>query len=308
MTIHRFTPQRYYTTLGPHEPVLHIADGDTIITTTVDAGGKDEHEADVAAHGNPQTGPFYIDGAEVGDTLVVHLDRLYPNRDMGYTSTMLAPNVLDPEYLRKLPARDQARWQVERAKGTATLIEPATKLGKFTLDLAPMLGCFGVCPEEGQAISTATSGPYGGNMDYRGFVSGVTVYFPVFTPGALLFVGDGHAVQGDGEIIGTGIEISFDVQLTVRLMKGKTIHWPRGETTNHIFTVGNARPLDQAAQHATTEMFHWLQEDYALDAPGASMLMGLCVEYELGNMYDPAYTFVCKIAKRYLEQLRPPAV
>src|SRR5438270_10441961 len=107
-----------------------------------------------------------------------------------------------------------------------------------------MLGCFGVAPERGQAISTATSGPHGGNMDYKGFEQGVTVYLPVFVEGALLFVGDGHAVQGDGEIVGTGIEISFDVQFTVRVLNGKpTPNWPRGENETHIFTAGNARPL-----------------------------------------------------------------
>src|SRR5439155_1554878 len=89
------------------------------------------------------------------------------------------------------------------------------------LKIDPMLGCFGVAPPRGQAISCATSGQYGGNMDYRGFTQGVTVYFPVFVPGALLHVGDGHAIQGDGEIVGTGIEISFDVQFTVQLLKGK---------------------------------------------------------------------------------------
>src|SRR5437588_9231382 len=166
-----------------------------------------------------------------------------------------------------------------------------------------MLGCFGVAPNGGQAISTATSAEHGGNMDYRGFVAGVTVYFPVFAPGALVFVGDGHAVQGDGEIAGTGIEISFDVQFTVRLLKGKQIGWPRGENADFIFTVGNARPLDQALQHATTEMVRWLQEDFGLDRVGSHALLGQCVEYDVGNVFDPAYTMVCKLAKRLLEQV-----
>ena len=137
-------------------------------------------------------------------------------------------------------------------------------------------------------------------MDYRGFVSGVTVYFPVFVPGALLFMGDGHSVQGDGEIVGTGIEVSFDVQFTVQLYKGKKINWPRAENDEHIMTVGNARPLDQALQHATTEMIRWLQEDFGLDELGTHILLGQCVEYDLGNVFDPAYTMVCKIKKKYL--------
>lgn len=300
MTIIHFTPTRYHNTLGPHEPVLRIADGDTVITTTVDAGGGDAFGAHVADRPNPQTGPFYIVGAAPGDTLAVHFDQMTPNRDSGYTSTIVAPNVVDPDFVRQLPERGRIYWRIDRAAGTASLAEPMPKLGAFTLPLAPMLGCFGVAPAGGQAIGTMTSGEFGGNMDYRGFVAGSTVYLPVFVPGALFCLGDGHAVQGDGEIVGTGIETSFDVQFTVRLLKGKQIHWPRGEDADYIFTVGNARPLDQAVQHATTEMLRWLTEDYGLSLVEASTLLGQCVEYDLGNIYDPAYTMVCKVARRVL--------
>ncbi|MFH1006580.1 MAG: acetamidase/formamidase family protein, partial [Candidatus Latescibacterota bacterium] len=197
------------------------------------------------------------------------------------------------------PAR--AEWYVDAEAGTATLVAPECKLGRLSLPLAPMLGCFGVAPPGGQAISTATSAEHGGNMDYRGFGSGVTAYFPVFVPGALIFLGDGHAVQGDGEIAGSGIEVSFDVQFTVHLLKDRRIRWPRGENADEIFAVGNARPLDQAVQHATTEMLRWLQSDYGLDPVGASILMGQCVTYEVGNVFDPAYTMVCKLAKHLLK-------
>ena len=305
MTLHQFQPTHYHNTIGGHEPVLRIAAGDTVITSTVDAAGADAHNQQVAARPNPQTGPFYIEGAEPGDTLAVRFDRLLPNRSYGYTKTLVAANVVEPEYVAELPwppkgERRLAEWYVDAQAGTATLLSPATKLGRLTLPLAPMLGCFGVAPAGGQALSTATSGEYGGNMDYRGFVAGVTAYLPVAVPGALFFLGDGHAVQGDGEIVGTGIEISFDVQYTVQVRKGKQIGWPRGENAGHIFTVGNARPLDQAVQHATTEMLRWLGEEYGLDPVAASILLGQCVEYDLGNMYDPAYTMVCKLARRYL--------
>ena len=141
-------------------------------------------------------------------------------------------------------------------------------------------------------------------MDYRGFVAGATIYFPVSVPGALLFVGDGHAVQGDGEICGTGIETSFDVRITVHVRKGGALAWPRGENALNIFTVGNARPLDQAMQHATTEMLRWLSADWGLDALEANLLLGQCVRYDLGNMFDPAYTMVCRLPKAFL----PPRV
>jgi acetamidase/formamidase len=298
--LHHFTPTHYYTALGPYEPVLRVADGDTIVTTTVDARGYDHRREQITPRGNPQTGPFFVEGAEPGDTLVVQLDRIWPNREYGWCGSSVAANVVDPGYVKQLPDAPLAEWSVDREAGTATLVGPESKLGRLTVPLEPMLGCFGVAPPRKQAISTATSGEHGGNMDYRGFVAGATVYFPVFEPGALLFVGDGHAVQGCGEIVGSGIEISMDVQVTVRVLKGKTIGWPRGENAECIFTVGCARPLDQCVQHATTEMLKWLQADYGLDALGANLLLAQCVRYDLGNMFDPAYTMVCKVAKKWL--------
>jgi acetamidase/formamidase len=300
MAIHHFRPTHYHTAIGSHEPVLRVGNGDTVITTTVDAMGKDASEVQVTPEGNPQTGPFYVADAEPGDTLIVRLDRIVPSRSIGYSGSVVAVNVVDPSYVGELPERELAEWRVDNERGTATLIKPETKLGNLTIPLAPMLGCFGVAPPGGQAISTATSADHGGNMDYRGFVSGVTVYFPVFVPGALLHVGDGHATQGDGEIVGTGIEISMEVQFTVQVIKGKRIRWPRGEDAEYIFAVGNARPLDQATQHATTEMLRWLKEDYGLNATSASLLLGQCVEYDLGNIFDPAYTMVCKVRKALL--------
>lgn len=306
MTTHQFQPTHYHNTIGSHPPVLHIQDGDTVITTTIDARGQDMTGQIVGPRPNPMTGPFYVEGAEPGDTLAVTLDRITPNRDQGWSSGILASVVVEPDYVPLLPPVEQriVHWRIN-SDNTATLSKTDTALGgNFTLSLKPMLGCFGVAPADGQAISTATSGEHGGNMDYRGFVDGVTAYFPVFVPGALFHLGDGHAVQGDGEISGTGIEISMDVQFTVRLIKGKKINWPRGENTDYIFTAGNARPLDQATQHATTEMSRWLAEDYGLDHLAIGVLMGQCVEYELGNMYDPAYTMICKMPKRILATLR----
>ena len=297
---HQFTPTSYHRSLGPFEPVLRVLSGDTISTKTVDAAGGDERGVTVTPRGNPQTGPFYVEGAEPGDTLVVRLDAIRPNRNSGWARSAIAPNVVDPTYVKNLPDAPLADWTINHAEGTATLASPASKLGRLTIPLEPMLGCFGVAPFRQQAISTATSGEHGGNMDYRGFVAGTTVYFPVFEPGALFFLGDGHAAQGDGEIVGTGIEISMDVTVTLNVVKSKSIGWPRGENAEYIFTVGNARPLDQCLQHATTEMLRWLEQDYGLDALSANLLLSQCVRYDLGNMFDPAYTMVCKLPKKIL--------
>ena len=303
MATHQFRPTEYHVTIAAREPVLRIAPGDTVITTTVDAGGQDEREAQATPGGNPQTGPFFIEGAEPGDTLVVRFDRITPNRPRGYTAGVVAGNVVDPDYLRELPRGERLYWGVDTAAGTVSPQTAAPRLANLTLPIAPMVGCFGVAPTRGQAISTATSAEHGGNMDYKGFAPGATVYLPVAVAGALFHLGDIHAIQGAGEIVGTGVEISSETEFTVGLRKGWTIGWPRGEDAEWIFTCGNARPLDQALQHATTEMMRWLTSDYGLDAAGASLLLGQCVEYEVGNVFDPAYTMVCKVSKAVLAKL-----
>ena len=299
MATHRFRPSRYYNAIGTAEPCLRVADGDTVVTDTIDASGLDASENAAAKGPNPMTGPFFIEGAEPGDTLAVTIDRLTPSRATGWTYSPLATTVLDPAAIGARPATERAVWTIDAAAGTARLRDPVPGLEGFVLPLQPMIGCFGVAPALGQALSTATSAQNGGNMDYRLFAPGTTAWFPVAVPGALFYLGDGHACQGDGEIVGTGIETSFEMQVTFRVLK-RTILWPRGETAEDIFAIGNARPLDQALQHATTEMLRWLGEEYGLDARAASHLMGQVVRYDIGNVFNPAYTVACRIAKSWL--------
>ena len=309
MATHEFNPTHFHPTIGTYQTVLRIGDGDTVRTSTLCAHGYDgsgERRSDCS---NPMTGPFFVEGAMPGDALEVTFDSITPNREYGWSRTTLAANVLDPDSdtLRRSAETDSdqlASWRVDNEAGTVTLVDPAaTRLGGISLPLEPMLGCFGVAPELGQAIATATSGRHGGNMDYRGFGVGVSALLPVFVPGALFHLGDCHARQGDGEIGGTGVEISADVQFTVRVRKNAGLRWPAGESRDHTFTVGNARPLDQALQHATTEMQRRLQQEYGLDRVAAALLMGQCIEYDVGNVYDPAYTVVCKLAKDLLAAL-----
>jgi acetamidase/formamidase len=230
----------------------------------------------------------------------VHIDAMVPSRDTGWTFAPFAPNVVDPAVVPRLPERTRCTWIIDRSAGTVRLAEPPPRLSDWSMPIAPMIGCFGVAPAGGQVISTATSGRYGGNMDYRLFAPGTTAYFPIAVPGALFYLGDGHACQGDGEIVGTGIETSFEITITVGLVKGKAIGWPRGETADEIFTVGNARPLDQAVQHATTEMLSWLGDDYGFDVTAASHLLGQAVRYDIANVYNPAYSVACRLSKRWL--------
>ena len=303
--IHDFEPTTFHLSLGSHEPALRVASGDTIRTWCVDSGGFGPDGEDITDGGNPMTGPFYVEGAEHGDTLAVRLDRVRPNRTRGVTGARIAPNVLDPWFVPEYGYVEQRDvwWTLDLDRGTARLEDPPEGLADFgEVKLDPMVGCFGVAPGRGQAISTATSGPHGGNMDYRGFREGVTVFFPVADEGALFHIGDGHALQGDGEIVGTGIEVSMDVEFTLEVVK-KRIGWPRADDGTFVMAVGNARPLDQAVQHATTELATLLHEDYGLDFPAVSTLLGQCIRYDVGNVFDPAYTMVAKVEKALLERL-----
>jgi acetamidase/formamidase len=299
MTTHRFIPTYWHNVLGTFPPALTVESGDTVITETIDANGWDKTGAKVANGPNPMNGPIGVAGAEPGDSLKVEILDMTPNRATGWTRAALAANVVDPSMISDLPDRDRAVWLIDRNAQTARLETPPDVLRDMVFPLAPMIGCFGVAPAIGQAISTATSAEHGGNMDYRRFGPGATVWFPVAVKDALFFLGDCHAIQGDGEIVGTGVETSYNVTVRLTVEKGKAIVWPRGENERDIFTVGNARPLDQALQHATSEMVRWLGE-MGLDIQAASHLLGQAVRYDIGNVYDPAYTVACRLSKQWL--------
>lgn len=302
MTTHRFVARQWHNVLGTLPAALTIASGDTVVTDTIDAGGWDKDRRKRAPRPNPMNGPIAVEGAEPGDALLVEIIRMTPNRDTGWTRAALAENVVDPAFVPKLPPRRRVTWLIDAKKKTARLEKPSAGLEDLVMPLAPMIGCFGVAPHTGQSISTTTSAEHGGNMDYRVFGPGTQVAFPVAVPGALFFVGDCHALQGDGEIVGTGIETSYEVTVRLTVQKGRKIVWPRGETRDDIFTIGNARPLEQALQHATTEMVRWLGDDFGLDVRSASHVLGQAVRYDIGNVYDPAYTVACRVAKKWLRR------
>jgi acetamidase/formamidase len=304
MPAHRFTPSVLYNSIGSHPPALTITSGDTVTAATADAHGFDHRGQQIGQRPNPMTGPFFIAGAEPGDALSVTIENIRMSSATGWTYDVLSPNVVDPQAVQGFPDRRKTHWVIDAAAGRARLAEPPPALAAWSVPIEPMIGCLGVAPDLGQAISTATSGRYGGNMDYRGFRAGVEVMFPVFVPGALFFLGDVHAQQSDGEIVGTGIETAAEVTFRVRVLKGVAIGWPRGMNRSEIFTIGNARPLDQALQHATTEMHAWLMSDHGLDAVAASHVMGQCVRYDIANVFNPAYSVVCRVSVDALTGLR----
>ncbi|MBB4637671.1 acetamidase/formamidase family protein [Longimicrobium terrae] len=264
-------------------PVLVISPGDTVSTRTLDSGGADRDGVTRALYGNPQTGPFFVAGAQPGDVLAIHIHRLRPNRDWAESLDGFAGRAMGPGLGARASGLGQrVRWRLDRAQGVARLETPPAGLADYTVPLRPMLGGLGVAPDFGFAPASAgDSGRHGGNMDYNEIVEGTTVYLPVFRPGALLFLGDGHAAQGDGETTQWALETSLDVEFTVDILPPRPLATPRVESPTHLMVIGQAGSLDDAMRSATAGMAQWLEQDYGLTLSEASMVMGTSIEYEV---------------------------
>ena len=209
---HRFEPQTYYRTFSHTNAVAaRIRPGDVVITKTLDAGGQDEKDAKRSEPSNPLTGPFFVEGAEPGDALLVHFRKVRLNRNWGWSAWRLGLFALTPEYVEKIYSNDYKAdlvrknsstlvpWDIDLARGTTKLREPVSNRIPLEFPVRPMLGCVGVAAPGDFAPTSAPSGNYGGNLDYNQIGEGATVILPVFHPGGLLFIGDGHALMADGE-------------------------------------------------------------------------------------------------------------
>lgn len=300
---HTFEPVAFHRVFsGAIAPVLRINPGDTIRTTTVDAGGRDAKGVRRSLGGNPETGPFFVEGAMPGDTLAIKFLRIRLNRDSAGSGDRIVPSAVQPGYFRNAKFDDNfnSEWKLDREAGVASLAKPTDRMKNFRVKMQPMLGCVGVAPPASQSFRSGWLGSWGGNMDYSGLREGVTVYLPVYQEGALLFVGDGHALSGDGELTGDALETSMDVEFTVDLIKKNVVSWPRLENDTYLMVLGSERPLLQALQHATTEMHRLLVADFKYSEHGASLLMGQAMEYEIANVVDPHFTVVAKLRKSLL--------
>jgi acetamidase/formamidase len=297
-------------TYGGHPPVRRIAPGTRIITWTEDCydgtvttPGQLPTEVQPPGRENPQTGPFYIEGAVPGDTLAIHIEKLEPARDYGISS--LSPgwgalNGTDRTAILQ-PDLPETVWfyEVDRAKNVA---RTKSTDGKQTWEvpLAPFLGGLGVSPAHGEARSTIVPDNFGGNMDCQEVRPGNTVYLGVRVPGGLLYFGDGHYAQGDGEIIGTAIEGAMNVELSVDLIKGRETPWPRIENADWIMSLGAARPLEDAARIAFKDMVQWVMETTGLSMLDAYQLVSQNAVAPVIEIVDPLYTVLVKIPKTRL--------
>ncbi|PZO88646.1 MAG: acetamidase [Sphingomonas sanxanigenens] len=283
-------------------PVLTIWPGDIVHTETIDSGGVDAHGVTRALFGNPQTGPFFVAGAARGDTLVVHIRRLSLNRDWADSLDMIVGRALPNALAAKAGDLGKpVKWKLDRVNGRASPEGASGALGGLSVPVRPMLGGLAVAPGFGSPpVSTGDTARFGGNMDFNEVVTGNTVYLPVQQPGALLYLGDGHAAQGDGETSQYALETSLDVEFSVALIKGKAINLPRVESPTQIMALGQAGSLDEALKAATGGLIQWLQQDYGLSLPEAAQLLGVAVRYTVANLAGRSVGVSARIDKALL--------
>lgn len=304
---HTFTPTEFHRVFSwAIPPVLRIFPGDTVKTKSVDAGGSDENSVRRSMGGNPLTGPFYVEGALPGDTLVVQLNRVRTNRDWAGSGQSVVGNALAPGYLMNLNRAKNfsSRWKLDKEKGVAYLEKPTDPLKQLSIPLQPMMGCIGVAPPGRDVVATRDSGIFGGNMDYNQLREGTTVYLPVFQEGALLFMGDGHAAQGDGELTGDALETSMEFEFTVDVIAEKSVGAPRAENAEYLMAIGIGGSLDQALQRATTEMARWLEADCKLNSTESAMVLGFAMRYDVADLVGTQVSIVAKIPKTIVAQLK----
>jgi acetamidase/formamidase len=299
---HTVAAEKYYRTLSHQHPVLkRILAGDTVITKTADSGGKDEKGVERSAGGNPLTGPFYIEGVEAGDAIAVRFHKVRLNRNWGTSSNRLGLYSLTPESVEKIFPGKRATWEIDLSTKKVRVTDPTSTHVKLEFAAKPMLGCVGVAAPGDFAPTSGPAGSYGGNLDYNAVGEGATVILPAYHPGALLFIGDGHALQGDGEATGNGVETSMDVEFSVEVRKKTKLTGPRVETADDIISVG-AQPefvssLNRALQMATTDMVDWLVTGYGLEPWAAHMLVSFQAKYDVVTV---AGTMALRIPKAVL--------
>jgi amidase len=296
---------------GVAEPVARLKPGDILDTNTLDCFGnalkKPGDTLSMAKGDNPLSGPFYIEGAEPGDTLAVKILDLQVDGDTGIGAFAPGFGALnETSYTPMLhTALPEKIWfyPIDHASNTATFKALDSDFS-VKIPMHPFFGCIGVAPANGEARSSIVPAEFGGNMDSPEASVGNTVYFPVNVRGGLLYLGDGHAAMGDGEIAGTAVEVPLKARVQVNVIKHQKINWPRFENDDSIMTVGAYRPLDDCLRIAFTELVGWIHNDYGLSELDAYELLSKVAKIHLNEMVDPNYVVVASIEKKYLPPSR----
>jgi amidase len=320
MTTYHLEPETYYYTYAVHRPALRVQSGDVVIGETRDAFGLDAArnplpEGKKAAvpgttlrESNPVVGPIYVEGAEEGDLLAVHVRAIRVTRDVAISKQNTNFGSLTGEGPGRILLYNEPiptiwyEWQLDLERNEATLALPESRRHSVTIPMDPFIGSIGVAPRFGRVEMTLTPGEYGGNMDYMEVCAGATLYLPVWVEGAYLSLGDVHAAQGDGEVNGTALEVPAEVTLELEVLKSRPVDWPRLETETHIMAMGSTRPLMDCVRLAQMELLNWLVGEYGFQREEAWQLSGQVSSMRIGNVVDPCYTVAARFPKAYLPE------
>jgi acetamidase/formamidase len=307
---YRPDPSEFAWTFGGVPPVRKVKPGDLLELWTEDAfGGKVRGVDDLVSRVidfpfvNPQTGPFFVEGAEPGDTLAIHFVSIEPSRDWAASCTVPLFGALTSTHQtatlqQPLP---EVVWIYDVDAGKRTVTYRA-RAGEYAVELPldPMHGTVGVAPASFEARSSLVPDAHGGNMDTPEMRAGTTCYLGVNVEGALFSIGDGHCRQGEGETCGVAVEAAMDTVIAIDLVKGRLTPWPRLENDSHVMSAGSTRPLEDAFRIAHVDMITWLCEEFGFETLDAYQFLTQVSESPVANVCDPNYTFVTKVAKRYL--------
>lgn len=302
-----FDPPMFYYTYGPHPPALRIHPGQIVETWTADSSNgtpagetlppERRQKDDGLLEFNPVTGPFFVEGAQPGDTLVVHLSAVELNRSSGFGAVQPHLAVLgdDMQFVGptglKPPVKGRSyEWALDTERGVASVQLPESAVTRVQIPTHPFLGCIGTAPRWGETINTVDARNHGGNLDCMKVATGAAIYLPVSVPGGLLMFGDAHAAQGDGEIAGGAIETTSRVRFSCDLRKGQSIRWPRIVDDKHLVTLGSARPLLDAMRIAWSEMVLWLEAEFGFERWDALHLLSQVGRTRPCNVVSPTYT------------------
>jgi acetamidase/formamidase len=314
-----FRPEagQYAWTFGGVPPAARIQPGTVLELWTEDCfAGRVRGPGDLVSRVcefpflNPQTGPFYVEGAEPGDTLAVHFISLEPSRDWAASTTVPLFGALTSTHLTATLQEPLPEvvwiWELDRAKGTCQFV---AKDSEWTaaLPLNPMHGTVGVAPANLEVRSALVPDAFGGNMDTPEMRAGVTCYLGVNVEGGLLSIGDGHARQGEGETCGVAVECAMNTVIAVDLLKGVATPWPRLESDTHIMSTGSARPLEDAFRIAQLDLVQWVAADTGLSQLDAYQYITQAVQAPLANVCDTNYTSVAMIRKDWLPGVAQPS-
>ena len=287
-----------------NKPVLTIFPGDVVRTSTPDAGGVDakgiQHRG-----GDSNIGPFYIEGTLPGDTLAVHLLKVRTNRSTAHQGTRINAHAVTAAYLvgAQYDPAVTGEWTLLPEKGIAVPTHPSQHMQHYSVPLKPMLGCISVAPAGDEQFRGGDLGPFGGNLDYNDNVEGTTIYFPVFHPGALLGMGDGHAAMGDGELTGAALETSMDVDFSVEVIPGDSSGQVRAETKDYLIAFGVTGSVPESIQMATTQLASWIKQKYKLSDSEVAILFASTLKYDITELVDSRYNVAAKVPKSIVDTM-----